>query len=148
MEYVMGIDLGTSSVKAVVMGREGSILSAAGQEYEIMTNPAGYAQQDPRQWWEKTKEAVRQVLSQSRIMPEQVRGMGFSGQMHGLVALDREGQPLMPAMIWMDQRAEVERREIWELVRKNGLEKELMNKPVAGMLICSLLWVKKNQPDI
>lgn len=148
MEYVMGIDLGTSSVKAVVMGREGNILSAAGKEYGIMTNPAGYAQQDPRQWWEKTKEAVRQVLSRSRIMPEQVRGMGFSGQMHGLVALDREGQPLMPAMIWMDQRAEVERREIWELVRKNGLEKELMNKPVAGMLICSLLWVKKNQPDI
>ncbi|MCI8662180.1 MAG: xylulokinase [Hungatella sp.] len=148
MEYVMGIDLGTSSVKAVLMNREGKTTVAAGREYEIMISHAGYAVQDPEDWWRKTKEAAVQVLAHERALPDSVKGIGFSGQMHGLVALDREGKPLMPAVIWMDQRAGAQQKRIMELVREKGLEKELMNKPLTGMMICSLLWVKDNEPDI
>lgn len=148
MDYVMGIDLGTSSVKVVLMNRQGKIEDAAGGEYEVVMPHAGYAVQEPEEWWRKTKEAMAQVLAHEGILPDMVKGIGFSGQMHGLVALDREGKPLIPAMIWMDQRSQAQQQKIMELVREKGLERELMNKPLAGMMICSLLWVKENQPDI
>lgn len=148
MEYVMGIDLGTSSVKAVVMGRDGQVTAAAGREYPVLRPREGYGIQDPLEWWAGTKEVIRRAVDLGGILPGQIKAIGFSGQMHGLTALDGRGRPVMPAMIWEDQRSEKEGQEILELVRRNGLEKELMNRPVAGMMICSLLWVKKNLPDI
>lgn len=148
MEYVMGIDLGTSSVKAVLISREGQVTAAAGREYQVMRPRAGYGEQDPLEWWVRTKEVIRLAMTRAGVWPEQVKAIGFSGQMHGLTALDSQGRPVMPAMIWADQRSEREGKEILELVRRKGLERELMNRPVAGMMICSLLWVKKNRPDL
>lgn len=148
MDCVMGIDLGTSSVKAVLMNREGKLIAVGGREYGVAVPQAGYAVQDPREWWKKTKEAVSQVMRRAGIGPDMVKGIGFSGQMHGLVALDQEGEPLTFAIIWMDQRSVVQQKKILEIVRKKGLEGKLMNKPQAGMMICSLLWLKEKEPDI
>ncbi len=87
-------------------------------------------------------------MTQTGIRSEQIRAIGFSEQMHGLTALDSQGKPVMPAMIWQDQRSEKEGKEILELVRRKGLGRELMNRPVAGMMICSLLWGKRNRPRL
>lgn len=147
-EYVLGIDLGTSSVKTVCMDRGGQIAASSGHPYEVEVPYPAYAQQDPEKWWDAAKKGIRSAMQKAGICSEQVKGIGFSGQMHGLVALDKEGTVLFPAIIWMDQRTKKEAAKLKQLVWELGLYKELMNQPEAGMLICSLLWIKRNQPEL
>lgn len=147
MGYLAGIDLGTSSVKTLIMTPEGKTLAVSHADYEVMTPKMGYAQQDPQIWWERTVKTVREALAASGIRPEELDGIGFSGQMHGLVALDKEKKPVMPAIIWMDQRSAEETAEIKELAAE-FLDTELLNQPGAGMMICSLFWLKKNAKEI
>lgn len=148
MEYVMGIDLGTSSVKAILMDRQGKTAAVAQKEYQVKTPKAGYAQQSPWEWWQQTKLAIRQVMESGKVCARQIKGIGFSGQMHGLVILDREKKVLMPAIIWMDQRSKKEQERILQIVKEEQLQSQLMNQPMAGMMICSLLWVKEHLPEI
>lgn len=148
MEYVMGIDRGTSSVKAVLMDRGGKVAAVASHGYEVEIPESGFAQQRPEIWWEQTKRVIREVIKKADVSSGQIKAVGFSGQMHGLVALDKEKHPLIPAIIWMDQRSKEQQKEIFKLVREQHLEGELMNRPLPGMLICSLLWVKENAPEI
>lgn len=148
MEYVMGIDLGTSSVKAVLTDRGGKVAAAASCGYEVEIPERGYAQQRPEIWWEQTKRVIREVIKKGDVPSGQIKAVGFSGQMHGLVALDKEKHPLMPAIIWMDQRSREQQEEILKMVKEQHLEGELMNRPLPGMLICSLLWMKERAPEI
>ena len=148
MEYVMGIDLGTSSVKAVLMNPMGRTAAVAQKGYEVEIPQAGYAQQDPQIWWERTRTVIGNVIESAGISPRQVRAVGFSGQMHGLVALDREGKPLMPALIWMDQRSKQKQEAVLRAVKEEHLEEQLMNRPMPGMMICSLLWMKEHMPEV
>lgn len=143
MAYFMGIDLGTSSVKALIADENGKIKGIGQTGYEVKTPCPGYAQQDPGTWWMCTKTAVRECLRKSGILPEQINGVGLSGQMHGLVALDREGRVIGGSIIHLDQRSFQEKEEIFE-VADSLITEELMNRPGTGMLICSLLWLKKN----
>ena len=141
MGYFMGIDLGTSSVKALISDEKGTVYGLGQKEYGTEIPEIGYAQQDPELWWSRTKEAVMDAMKNAGIKGDAVAGIGFSGQMHGLVALDREGRPLGKAIIHLDQRSAAERREI---IEKAGelLREELFNQPGTGMLVCSLLWIK------
>lgn len=148
MEYVMGIDLGTSSVKVILMDPGGRMAGAASRGYEVAIPEKGMAQQRAQVWWEQTRRAIREAMEKAGISGSQVKAVGFSGQMHGLVALDRDRQPLMPAIIWMDQRSSRQQQRILEAVKELHLEGQLMNRPMPGMLICSLLWVKENQPAV
>ena len=147
MGYFMGIDLGTSSVKALISDEKGTVYGLGQKEYGTEIPEIGYAQQDPELWWSRTKEAVMDAVKNAGIKGDAVAGIGFSGQMHGLVALDREGRPLGKAIIHLDQRSAAERREI---IEKAGelLREELFNQPGTGMLVCSLLWIKRNCPEI
>lgn len=147
MGYLMGIDLGTSSVKVLIVDESGKTMGIGQSGYEIMTPKMGYAEQEPEVWWKCTKQAVEEALHGFQAAAEDISGIGFSGQMHGLVALDREKKPLGRAMIHLDQRSQMEREEI---CGKAGdlLEEELLNQPGAGMLICSLLWMKHHQPKV
>lgn len=147
MGYFMGIDLGTSSVKVLLADAEGNAKAIGQVGYEVLTPQIGYAQQRPEEWWDCTKQAVRQALEQSDISPEAIRGIGFSGQMHGMVAVDREGNCVFPAIIHLDQRSQKEKEEIYEAAG-SLMEEELLNRPSAGMLICSLLWLKRNHPEV
>lgn len=144
MGYLAGIDLGTSSVKVLIMDEAGKALAVSHREYDVVTPQMAYAEQDPRLWWSRTVEAIGEALIRSGIRKEEVTGIGLSGQMHGLVALDENGDPVIPAIIWMDQRSAGETEEIKELAG-DLLEDELLNQPGAGMMICSLLWLKRNQ---
>ena len=147
MGYLAGIDLGTSSVKVLIMDQSGKALAVSHAGYDVMTPKMSYAEQDPKTWWECTVWAIRDAMARSGIRPEELACIGLSGQMHGLVAFDREEKPVAPAIIWMDQRSAKEAEEIKSLAGEllNG---ELLNQPGAGMMICSLLWLKKNKPEV
>lgn len=145
MSYLMGIDLGTSSVKALITDEKGKIRGLGQAGYEVKTSQPGYAEQDPREWWKCTKIAVQQALERGGINAEEIQGIGFSGQMHGLVAIDRDGNPVCDSIIHLDQRSVLEKEEIYEKAG-NLIREELLNCPGTGMLICSLLWLKRNRP--
>lgn len=147
MGYLMGIDLGTSSVKVLLTDMAGVTKGIGQVGYDIITPEVGFAEQNPAVWWDCTKQAVREALCFSGISGQEIRGIGFSGQMHGMVALDREKEPVDMAVIHLDQRSLNEKKEIFEKAG-NLLTEELLNQPGAGMLICSLLWTKKHKPRV
>ena len=103
MSCLLGIDLGTSSVKVVAFGVEGALKGTGVAEYPILTPRLGYAEQNPEDWWRATVTAAREALSKAGYT--EILGIGFSGQMHGLVLLDRNKRLLRPAIIWADQRS-------------------------------------------
>ncbi len=146
MGYLAGIDLGTSSVKVLIMDSGGKTAAVAHRGYEVMTPKMSYAEQDPELWWRCTVEAIREALAASEINPEDLTGIGFSGQMHGLVAMDSGRRLVGPAIIWMDQRSSEEAALLRELAGELT-DRELLNQPGAGMMICSLLWMKRHQPE-
>lgn len=148
MEYTMGIDIGTSSVKAALLERSGKLAGAVGKKYGISIPALGWAEQDPEEWWEAAKAAVAEVLRVCGVTGGQVKGIGFSGQMHGLAALDKDGKPVCPAIIWMDQRSGPESAEIHKMMEEHGLSRLLMNRPIPGTLICTLFWLKRHEPAL
>ena len=147
MGYLMGIDLGTSSVKVLITDASGMAKGIGQRGYEILTPQMGYAEQDPAVWWSCTKRAVKEALYVSGISGDEIDGIGFSGQMHGMVALDKDKVPVGMAVIHLDQRSLEEKKQIFDMAG-GLLSEELLNQPSAGMLICSLLWMKRERPDL
>ncbi|MBU1035804.1 xylulokinase, partial [bacterium] len=147
MDYLLGIDIGTSGTKGVLMDREGKIYVWAGREYSIDIPQTGWAEQNPKMWWEATIQVIREVLKESEVDPQQIRGIGLSGQMHGTVFLDKNLQPFRPAIIWADHRSSSQCEFIYQKIGKERLA-ELTGNPVATGFMCStLLWMKENQPE-
>jgi xylulokinase len=142
---LLGIDLGTSSVKAVVCSLEGQIAGIGTAEYPILTPRPGYAEQDPEDWWLATVKAARQGLREAA--GAQVAGVGLSGQMHGFVAIGSSGKPLRPAIIWADQRSASLLPEIIQLVGTETLATTCGTAPAAGFLIATLCWLQKHEPE-
>lgn len=147
MGYLMGIDLGTSSVKVLVTDAAGVTKGIGQVGYEILTPEIGYAEQNPREWWDCTKQAVKQALMVSGVNGSEIEGIGFSGQMHGMVVLDKDRELAYRAIIHLDQRSLEEKKQIFEAAG-NLLQEELLNQPSAGMLICSLMWLKNHKPQV
>jgi len=147
MDYLLGIDIGTSGTKGVLMDREGKIYARAGREYSIDIPQPGWAEQNPKMWWEATIQVIREVINKSEVNPQQIRGVGLSGQMHGTVFLDKNLQPFRPAIIWADQRSSSQCEFIYQKIGKERLA-ELTGNPIATGFMCStLLWMKENQPE-
>jgi xylulokinase len=144
----MGIDLGTSSVKTLIMDPAGQLMALSQRDYVFDIPQPGWAEQDPEIWWLAAVQTIREALERARIAPQDLAGVGFSGQMHGLVTLDRQGSPLRPAIIWCDQRAA---GEVWTIEQQIGL-KQLgewtCNRVAAGFQTASLLWLKTHEPLI
>lgn len=146
MRYVAGIDLGTSSTKTVIMDLEGRIAGIGHGSYEIQIPVMSYAEQDPRQWWEAVKRSIGEACANAKLSPSMIEGIGFSGQMHGLVALDENKKPVGPAVIHLDQRSAVELPRIRQLAG-DLMTEELLNVPSAGMMISTLYWMKERWPE-
>ncbi len=144
MRALLGIDLGTSSVKVVVSSVEGAVEGLGTAEYSILTPRPGYAEQNPMDWWKATVTAVRQALQQAP--GSQIIAIGFSGQMHGFVPLDAAQQPVRPAIIWADQRSADLLPEILERVGTELLATTCGTAPASGFLISSLYWLQKYEP--
>lgn len=149
MAFFLGIDVGTSGTRAVVMGADGHILAAGTGEHTVQAPRPGFSEQDPQQWWQATTTAVRTAVTRSGVDRSQIAAIGFSGQMHGLVCLDRAGAVLRPAIIWNDQRTAEQCQFITE--RAGGPEKlvELCgNVAMASFTLTKLLWVRQYEPEI
>ena len=147
MAYFLGIDVGTSGTKALVMKTGGEVLSTATAEYGVSTPKPGWSEQDPRDWWEGTVKATRAAIKKARIDGKKIAGVGLSGQMHGLVITDEAGEPLRPSLIWNDQRTAGEAAEIEQAM---GGRKKLIaavgNVAMTSFTLTKLLWVRKNEP--
>lgn len=146
-KLLLGIDLGTSSVKTALIRLNGEILHTESEKYDIEFPEEGFEEEDPAVWWEKTVQALRRLTQQ--ISPNcQIAGVGFSGQMHGLVALDRNHVPLMPCILWSDGRSG---ELIREFERKMDMEcyyEQTANMPSTGFMLFSLLWLKEKKPEL
>lgn len=147
MSYLLGIDVGTSGTKSVLMESSGTILDTALCEYPIDTPNPGWAEQDPHVWWQATVETIRRVLANSGIDHRDIAGIGFSGQMHGTVFLGRSNKVIRPAIIWADQRSARQCQEITAKIGRDHLA-ELTANPIApGFMAASLLWIKVHEPE-
>jgi xylulokinase len=147
-EYLLGIDLGTSSLKAVIVHKSGSLIALAGQEYEIEKPHTGWAEQDPEDWYRALTTAVRRVLSKSGLLPDAVAGVGFSGQMHGTVCLDEKGRLLRPAIIWADQRSREQVERLNRIIEKKNLGAWIGGPLAAGFMLPTLIWLREHDPDL
>ncbi len=146
MELLLGLDVGTSGCKAVLIAPDGSVRAEAISEYSMQIPRPGWAEQEPEDWWKATVESVRRVLASAG--GDSIAGIGLTGQMHGLVLLDEAGKVLRPCIMWNDQRTASQCAEIEEKVGRARLI-ELAGKPaLTGFTAGKILWVRENEPEI
>jgi xylulokinase len=145
---VMGIDLGTSSIKTVLIGADGRLLALAAREYPVDTPRPGWAEQDPETWLEAATETMSEALIRAQIAPEEVLGIGLSGQMHGTVCLGRRGDPLRPAIIWADQRSREQVARVYSELGAERLGAWTGNPLATGFMLASWLWLRDEMPEV
>ena len=104
MNYLIGVDVGTSATKTVLFDENGTVVASASREYPLYQPENGWAEQKPEDWRDAVLATLKAVAEQSGIPAEEIKGIGISGQMHGLVMLDEEGEVIRPSIIWCDQR--------------------------------------------
>jgi len=148
MELLLGIDLGTSGTKTVLFDMAGAPLASHTVEYPLHQLQNGWAEQDPHDWWGAVQETVRAVLSKSGAKPEEIKGIGLSGQMHGLVMLDAQGHVQRSAILWCDGRTQKQCDEITETVGREKLISITANPALPGFTAGKILWVRENEPEI
>lgn len=146
MNYFIGIDVGTSGTKSVLFDENGKIIRTASAEYELIQPHNGWAEQNPLDWKTAAFYTIKELTS--KINPEEIKGIGVSGQMHGLVMLDKAGNPLHNSLIWCDQRTENEVKEIETVIGKERYIDLTLNAPNTSFTLSKLLWVKNNLPNI
>jgi xylulokinase len=139
-DTIVGLDVGTTSVKAVAINEDGAVVSRAAAGYPLATR-SGWAEQDPEDWW----RATQRVLGVTGGEP---KAIGFSGQMHGLVTLDANDRVLRPAILWNDQRTAEECAEIEDAVGLDRLVSLTGNRALTGFTAPKLLWLRKHEPDV
>lgn len=142
----IGIDVGTSSIKALLVDPTGNVLATSNPEYPFQTPAPLCAETDPDVWWDATCKAIRELLAVTD--PELVSGIGLTGQMHGLVLIDEKGAPLRPCIMWNDQRSFQECEEMTERIGAAEVLRITGNPILAGFTAPKLRWVEKNEPEI
>ena len=147
MSFVIGIDTSTTATKAVLIDREGSVAGVGSASYDYETPAPLWSEQDPHLWWDGTVTAIQQVMSQHEISPSDVEVVGLTGQMHGSVLLDDQGEVVRPAILWNDQRTEAECDDIRRLVGHKRLIEVTGNDALTGFTAPKLLWVRKHEPE-
>ena len=149
MNYLLGIDLGSTRCKSTIIDENGNIISNHSIGYPTYSPYTGWSEQNPDDWWNATVESVKSVIEKSKINSENIICIGLSGQMHGLVPVDINGKVLRNAIIWDDQRTNVECKEIVEKVGGiNSILKYINNNIHPGYTVSKLLWIKKNEPEV
>lgn len=147
MSYLLGLDIGTSGVKALLLDPSGARWSAT-EALSLATPRPGWTEQDPADWWEATRGAIQSVLGAAAIEAGEIEAVAASGQMHGLTLVDAQGNVLRPCILWNDQRTSAECDWITQTV---GTERTLSwtgNPALTGFTAPKLLWVRANEPDV
>jgi xylulokinase len=142
MTRLVGLDVGTSSTKGVAIDEDGAVLAVAERGYPLSTPRPGWSEQDPEDWWRASSEVLDELDA------AEAAGVGLSGQMHGLVALDDADRPLRPAILWNDGRTQAQCEEIERRVGFERLVQLTGNRALAGFTAPKLLWMAEHEPDL
>lgn len=146
-KYVLGVDLGTSAVKVSALDKSGQIVAQESFGYDLIQQQPGYNEQNPEDWVSGTTVAIVRLILTDHLAAEDIEGLSFSGQMHGLVLLDENKKVLRPAILWNDTRTTKQRQEIMDKMGDEFID-ITRNQPLEGFTLTKLLWVKENEPDI
>lgn len=146
MRYLVGLDIGTSGTKGVLFDADGRAICSHTEDYSLYQPQNGWAEQNPVDWWHAVKACLLAITS--KVDKNEIGGIGLSGQMHGLVMLDKEGSVLRDAILWCDGRTEPECREITQTVGQQRLIELTANPALPGFTASKILWVKKHEPEI
>ncbi len=144
MLYI-GVDLGTSAVKLLLMNEKGGIEKIVSREYPIYFPQAGWSQQNPEDWYRETIAGIKELVSECD--KSQVAGISFGGQMHGLVILDKEDNVIRPAILWNDGRTYKECDYLNNVIGKDKLSEYTANISFTGFTAPKVLWIKNNEPE-
>ncbi|MDE6062515.1 MAG: carbohydrate kinase, partial [Duncaniella sp.] len=149
--YLLGYDIGSSSVKASLVNVETGKTVASDfypkTEAEIIAVKPGWAEQRPQQWWDCLKHATESILATSKVDPKEIKAIGISYQMHGLVMVDKDKQPLRPAIIWCDSRGVPYGEKAFGTLGEEKCLSHLLNSP-GNFTATKLAWVKENEPEV
>lgn len=148
MKYAIGVDLGTSAVKILLVNQNGQVIREVSKSYPLIQQKAGYSEQNPENWVDQTVAGLSDLLEYGDCDPREIEGISFSGQMHGLVLLDENNQVLRNAILWNDTRTTNECQEIYARIGKERLLQITKNLALEGFTLPKILWVKNNEPDV
>ncbi|MBG0784900.1 MAG: xylulokinase [Anaerolineaceae bacterium] len=146
--YFLGIDTSTTSSKALLIDENGTVIAVASSPHTLQTPQPLWSEQDPLEWWEAVSLSIRSVLVKAGISGETVGAVGLTGQMHGLVLLDGEGEVLRPAILWNDQRTQRQCDEIHQRIGKERFIQITGNVALTGFTAPKILWVQENEPEV
>ena len=146
IDSFLGIDVGTSGVKAILVAIDGTVLASAVTPLQLQTPKPGWAEQEPEAWWQATLASIRSVLAAAP--GTSIGAVGISGQMHSSVFLDAQGDVIRPALLWCDGRTTAECREVTERVGGEGRLRDLASNPaLEGFTLPKVLWLRNHEPD-
>ncbi|MBC7765909.1 MAG: xylulokinase [Hyphomonadaceae bacterium] len=146
MAYLLGIDIGTSGTKTVLFDTVGNVVASALEEYPLYQPHVGWAEQRPEDWWHATFTTIETVLAKSGVDKQDIKGIGLSGQMHGLVLLDAHNRVIRPSIIWCDQRTTAECEQITTLIGRERLIEITANPALTGFTASKIMWIKNHEP--
>ena len=147
-KYLIGLDIGTSGAKCIIADDQGSVVASSTQEYPLYTPKPGWAEQNPKDWWDAVVRGLKVILPKANIDSADIAGLSFSGQMHGLVALDENNEVIRPSILWCDQRTQAQCD--WITEKAGGLEGLLTytnNRMLTGYTGGKILWLRDEEPD-
>ena len=147
-KLLLGVDVSTTGAKALLIDNDGQVVVSATTPLTMQTPRPLWSEQDPRQWWQGIKESIRQVIAEAGISAETIAAVGLTGQMHGLVMLNKSGEVLRPAILWNDQRTGSQCDQIRTRVGRERLIRITGNDALTGFTAPKILWVQENEPDV
>ena len=147
MAFLIGVDIGTSGTKTILIDEAGRVLARAVQEYPLYSPRPLWSEQNPEDWWAATRGTLQQVLRESGVAPADIRGIGLSGQMHGAVFLDADDRVLRPAILWNDQRTQAECDWIMETIGRERVVDLTSNPVLTGFTAGKIVWLRNNEPE-
>ena len=148
-KLLIGLDVGTSGAKCILVDDKGAVLASSTQEYPLSTPKPGWAEQNPQDWWDAVVRGLKVILPKANVPKDQIAGVSFSGQMHGLVALDKDLNVIRPAILWCDSRTQ--KQCDWITEKAGGLSGLLTytnNQMLAGYTGGKLIWFKEEEPEL
>jgi len=148
MSHFIGIDSSTTATKALLIDGNGQVIAVASSEYTYETPQPLWSEQEPSLWWDATVESIQAVLESSGVSADDINGVGLTGQMHGLVLLDKNGDVLRPALLWNDQRTGAQCDDIRERLGKEHLIQVTGNDALTGFTAPKILWVQQEEPEV
>jgi len=147
MQYLLGIDISTTAVKALLIDTRGELAGRASTPLSLSTPRPGWSEQNPRDWWDATIKSLRTLLDETRVAPNSIISLGLTGQMHGAVFLDAGGNVIRPAILWNDARSAAQCEEIIHLVGRDHLREITGNPALVGFQAPKILWLREHEPD-